>query len=127
MHPVPGILLGAICSGGTCLCLGTVLFRRLHFPFERIERLSLAFVAGAACFSQIVFLLCSVGLSRTNVFLAIALFSLGAAVSHPGITKQSAFSGISLPYKLLFGGLFFAFGVVYLVNAMAPEMSPDGS
>ena len=81
MHSVVGILLGTICSGGGSLCLGACVFRRLNLRFERIEHLGLALVVGAACFSQIVFFLCSFGMAWRNAFLAIALLSAIFAVS----------------------------------------------
>ncbi len=126
MHSVVGILLGTICSGGGSLCLGACVFRRLNLRFERIEHLGLALVVGAACFSQIVFFLCSLGVARRNAFLAIALLSAIFAVSG-GINTWTGIKRIPLRWRCLFGVLFLSFGTVYLVNAMAPEMSPDGS
>jgi hypothetical protein len=127
MHSVLGILLGTICSGGASFCLGTWVFRRLNLRLERIEHLGLALVVGAACLSQIVFFLCSIGAARRNVFLAIALLSAIFAVSSGGIKTWSGAKRIPLRWRCLFGMLFVSFGIVYLVNAMAPEMSPDGS
>src|SRR5262249_4511996 len=99
---------------------------------EPYECLGLAFLTGAACFSQIVFLLCSIGLARRNVFLAIGLLAAIAAlcIRPNGADRQRtlSLSRIVRDWKMLpFLLLFPAFGALYLVNAMAPEMSPDGS
>ena len=127
MQSVLNILLGTICSGGTSFCLGAYIFRRLNLRFERVEHLSLALAVGAACLSQIVFFLCSIGLARRNVFVAIGLLSVIAVVRPRGIETWSRGGSIPLRWRCLFGVLFASFGTVYLVNAMAPEMSPDGS
>ena len=119
------ILLGALFSGGASYCFGTLLFRRLNLRLERTECLALAFVAGSACFSAVIFVLCSMGLARKELFVALALVALVAVICTRGNTNY-----INCPAPIPgwpFGVLFAAFGIVYLVNALAPEMSPDGS
>jgi hypothetical protein len=128
MHHVIWILVGVVLGGGTSFCLGTILFRRLLIQAERIEYFALAFVAGSACFSQVVFFLCSVGLARKGVFIAFGLLAATAAF---GLTRRiearPSFPALPRRWQWLLGVPFALFGVVYLVNAMAPEMSPDGS
>ncbi len=105
-----------------------ILFRRLAIQLERTEYFALAFVTGSACFSQIVFILSSIQLARKSVFIAIALFAAAVAICFsrriPGPARLT-----SLPrwWNWFSAALFGSFGVVYLVNAMAPEMSPDGA
>lgn len=127
MHSVLGILLATICTGGASFCLGACVLRRLTLQLERIEHFALSLVVGAACLSQVVFFLCSIGAARRNVFLAVVLLSVIAALRYGGIRKPHRVRSIPVVWKCLFGVLFVAFGTVYLVNAMAPEMSPDGS
>ena len=144
MHEVMGILAGAFLSGATSLGLGLILFRRLGIQLERTESLSLAFVVGSACFSEIVFVLSSIHLAREGVFLAVALLAAVATATNVTIpaSRQFASSGAEAPrrlkpapqfaplpgrWKWFAVALFASFGVVYLVNAMAPEMSPDGA
>lgn len=128
MQEVIGILAGALLSGSASLCIGVLLFRRLGLKLGRAEYISLAFVAGSACFSQIIFLFASIHLARKAVFIGIAVFALGIAASRsrraPGFVSSP-----SLPrgWKWLSAVLFASFGIVYLANALAPEMSPDGS
>ena len=127
MQQVLGILLGALCSGGASYCFGTLLFRRLNLELERTEYIALAFVAGSACFSEIIFVLCSVGLARKEVFVALALLSAIAVICTRRNANHIKFARLPARWIWPFGVLFAAFGIVYLVNALAPEMSPDGS
>jgi hypothetical protein len=127
MQQVLGIFLGALCSTGTSFCFGTLLFRRLYLELERAEYIALAFVAGAACYSQLIFILCSIGLARTPVFVALGLFAGIAVVCTRGNVTHITLPQFPIRWRWLFEVLFIAFGIVYLVNALAPEMSPDGS
>ena len=128
MPQVIGILVGVLLSGGTSLCLGILLFRKLGVPCERTESLSLAFVAGSACFSEVLFLVCALGLARTGVFVAMGIVAGLCAFRLRGApADRPSFSPLPRLWKWFFGVLFAAFGVVYVVNAMVPEMSPDGS
>src|SRR6516225_9454050 len=127
MQQVLAILLGTLCSGGTSLCFGAFLLRRLHLDLERTEYAALAFVTGSACYSQLVFLLSATSLARTYVFITVGLLAALFIVCTRGNVTHTTFAGFPTRWKWLFGALFGAFGVVYLVNALAPEMSPDGS
>jgi hypothetical protein len=128
MLQVLSILMGTLLCGGTSLCLGIILFRKLVIHAERVEYFSLAFVVGSACFSQIIFFLCAISLARKEVFLAVGLLAgLAAfALTRTNVTYLT-FPSMSSRLRWLLGLLFGIFGVVYLVNALAPEMSPDGS
>jgi 4-amino-4-deoxy-L-arabinose transferase-like glycosyltransferase len=172
MQRVIAILFGALLCGGTALAIGTILFWKLRVQTGRGERFALAFVVGSVCFSQVVFILCCIGLARTEVFLAIGLLSAIGAIkvypkigtrppstAMPGVWKwtlavrgrsgpvsksqakppapptwiNSLRSRVGQAFSLpdfchgLLGLAFAVFGVVYLVNALAPEASPDGS
>jgi hypothetical protein len=127
MQQVLGVLLGALCAGGTSYCFGTFLFRRLSVKLERTEYIALAFVTGSACFSEIVFVLCSIGLARKDVFIALGLLAGIAVICTRGHLTHINFARLPIRWTWPFAVLFAAFGIVYLVNAMAPEMSPDGS
>ena len=127
MRQAIAILLGALCSGGTSFCFGAFLFRRLNLKLDRTEHLALAFVVGSACYSQVVFLLCAISLAKPAVFICLGLLA-GVIISRArGNVTHTKFAGFPARWKWLFGGLFAAFAIVYLVNALAPEMSPDGS
>ena len=128
MQEVIGILAGVLLSGGASLCFGLILFRRLAIELERAEYLALAFVTGSACFSQVVFFLSTIHAARQASFLAVALLAAGiAALTWKSIPRPAAWPPIPRRWKWFSAALFAAFGVVYLVNAMAPEMSSDGA
>jgi hypothetical protein len=127
MQQVLAILLGTLCSGGTSFCLGMFLLRRLNLELERTEYTALAFVTGSACYSQLVFLLCAISLARPYVFIAVGLLAGLILICTWGKATHITFARLPTRWKWLFGALFAAFSVVYLVNALAPEMSPDGS
>jgi hypothetical protein len=127
MQQVLGILLGALCSGGASYCFGTLLLRRLNLKLERTEYTALAFVLGSACFSEIIFVLCSIGLARKELFVALGLLAGLAVICTRPNTTRDRFARLPACWTWMFGVLFTAFGIVYLVNALAPEMSPDGS
>jgi hypothetical protein len=127
MQQVLAILLGTLCSGSTCFCLGTLLVRRLNVDLERTEYAALAFVVGSACYSQLVFLLSAISLATPYVFVAVGLFAALIVVGTRGTATHITFAPFPAGWKWLFGALFATFGIVYLVNALAPEMSPDGS
>lgn len=127
MQELIGIFSGVLLSGIASLCFGLILFRRLSIQLARAESISLAFITGAACFSQAIFVLSSLHLARRASFIAIAL--LAAAIAfHERRSIQAGVRSKSLPrtWKWFAAALFASFAVVYLLNAMAPEMSPDG-
>src|SRR6516165_1379738 len=127
MRQAIAILLGALCSGGTSFSFGAFLFRRLNLKLDPTEHAALAFVVGSACYSQLVFLLCAISLAKAAVFVCFGLLA-GVIIGRArGNVTHTRFKGFPARSKWLFGALFGAFGVVYLVNALAPEMSPDGS
>ena len=128
MLEVTGILAGTFLSGATSLCFGLILFRRLGMRLERTESLALAFTVGSACFSELVFALSSMHLARQSMFLAVLV--LAAAVTAVTRGKMAApvrFAPLPRRWKWFALAMFASFAVVYLVNAMAPEMSPDGA
>ena len=128
MHEVTSVLAGAWLSGGASLCIGLILFRRLGIQLERTESLCLAFVAGSACFSQMIFLLSTLHLARNGVFIGIALIVAAATAAGRGSMPAPArFTSVPRRWKWFAVVLGASFAIVYLVNAMAPEMSPDGA
>jgi hypothetical protein len=125
---VLAIFGGAIFTVGTCWSLGKILLDRLRLRFHSLEELFFRFILGAACFSLIVFCLTAVSLARTWIFLVAGAIPMVLAVRsrNPG-EKPDPLPPLALTWKLAFGIVFAVYGVFYLVNAMAPEASPDGS
>ena len=122
------VLFGAVFTVAVCTALGRLLLGGLRLRFHRQEEFLFAFVTGSACLSLIVFGLASVHLVHKGVFLTRGVAVLGAAILR-GLHRPA---GETLPplqryWKLLFGALFALFAYLYFFNAMAPEVSPDGS
>ncbi len=75
------ILLGGILTVTTSYLLGRVVLARCLGPemaLSRAERIVFAFGVGAACLSNLVFLLCSLGAFYVEAVWAVALLCAGA-------------------------------------------------
>ncbi len=129
--PAPvSILLAAAFTVGACVAAGKLLLRALGLPFARAEGHLFAFVTGAACWSGLVFALAALHLARRNVFLAAGVLVILAALRWgriPALALDPAGRRLPLAWKEFFGMVFGAFTVLYFFNALAPEISPDGS
>jgi hypothetical protein len=122
------ILFGAAFTFLTAVALGRLLFDLLKLRFYRTEGFLLAFFAGSACLSGIVFALAVAQLARAGVFLAVGALAIGLAAWR-GLLKDSGEPLPALPrfWKILFGVVFTIYLAAYLTNAMTPERSPDGA
>ncbi len=113
------------------MSLGWLLLRRLGLEFHRGEGALFAFVSGSAVLSLAVFGLCLVHEARLGVFLdAEARWRAGWAIWEG--TRIAASWRLALLFHrgfgaLLFATVFAAFLACYFCNAVAPEISPDGS
>lgn len=122
------ILFGAAFTVLTSVALGKLLLRGLKLRFYRIEEHLFAFFAGSACLSAIMFALAAAQAAYTGVFLAVGLAAIGAAILRGAHRPEGdRLPGLSRPWKAAIAVLFGLYTVLYLANAMAPEMSPDGS
>lgn len=122
------ILFGAGWTALTATLLGLVVFDRLGLRLARMERAVLAFLTGASVLSLLVFLLSALHLARKGVFLALGLLAIAEAARR-GLFRPASQRLPPVPraWAALFVAVFAVFGALYLVNAMAPEASPDGS
>jgi hypothetical protein len=80
MREVAHILFGAVFTAAVSVALGLILMRRLGLVWHRMEAALLAFIAGSACLSFVIALLCLVHLARRGVFLWGGLALIGWAV-----------------------------------------------
>ncbi|MBI1791466.1 MAG: hypothetical protein HYR60_28390 [Acidobacteria bacterium] len=122
------ILFGALFTVAVSLALGKLLLRALAAPLPRQEEHAAAFAAGSACLSLIVFLLSAAHLARKGVFLGLGAAILALAIRRGAHRPH----GDPLPplgrfWKWVFGVPYAVFGLLYLLNALLPEISPDGS
>lgn len=131
MMPAPvAILLAAAFTAAACLAAGKLLLSALGLRFPRAENCLFAFLAGAACWSALVFTLAATHLARRNVFLAAGALVILAAARWgrlPALAPDPSLPRLPRAWKILAGTVFGAFTVLYLFNALAPEVSPDGS
>ena len=138
MRHVIAILFGAAFTVGTSAALGSLMLRRLRLSLDRKEAALFGFLAGAALTSVAVFLLCLIHQARWSVFLAggLAAIACEAAISRgAGFSLRTGFIRSfrkSLPkaarnWNLVFFLIIAVFFLIYFVNALAPETSPDGS
>src|SRR5215469_2488842 len=128
MPRVLQILFGAAFTIAASLCLGRLLLDRLRVSLYREEAVLLAFVSGSALLSQAVFVLSLVHQARRNIFLvggvAVMLLAWREARGRP---PRKSFTAIPRTWKIIFILIFTAFFLLYFLNALAPETSPDGS
>ncbi len=121
-------LFGAGFTVAVSLSLGALLLERLKLDLRRTEAGILSFIAGSACLSLSVFLLALVHQARQGVFAI-----LGARGDRPGNLasaprdQTAGTPALDLKWKWFFVLAYTAFLVIYFINALAPEASPDGS
>jgi len=126
--PVVSAICGAAFTVAVCFALGSLLLRRLGLEFHRMEDALFAFVSGSAVLSLAVFGLCLVHRARWEVFLA------GGTAAGVWAVWEARRDGPREPlpplpraWAILFIAVFAAFFACYFCNALAPEISPDGS
>jgi Dolichyl-phosphate-mannose-protein mannosyltransferase len=126
MPAVLQILFGATLFVLTAVALGTLLFRVLAVRLHRLEESLLAFVAGSGLLSAALFALCTVKAARASWFLAVGLVAIGGALWFRDRRGRDSLPPLPKMWSITFSILIAAFSVWYFVNALAPEMSPDG-
>jgi hypothetical protein len=126
--PVASAIAGAAFTVAVCLALGSLLLRRLRLDFHRLEAGLFAFVTGSACLSLAVFVLCVIHQARLGVFLSGGAGAVGWAVWKARQDRpRLPLPAVPRAWLLVFTAVFAAFFVCYFCNALAPEISPDGS
>jgi len=121
------VLFGAAFTAATSIAIGAVALRRAGVKLHFGEGLPLSFITGSAVLSLTVFGLLAAHLAYPAVFLALG----AAAIVYSWRTgalrsPEHRFEPLSRFWSWLFIVGFACFTALYLVVAMAPEMSPDG-
>lgn len=122
------ILLGAAFVTTFCIAAGELFLRALSLTLPRGGRRFAHFVTGAVFVSTFVFTLCAAQQFRTWIVVAsgTALIAWWTKTCRPTFRPNFEL-GLPTLWKALFWIPWAAFGVVYFIVAMSPEMSSDGT
>ncbi|HYP13630.1 MAG TPA: hypothetical protein VEQ63_06885, partial [Bryobacteraceae bacterium] len=122
------VIAGALLTCGACLAAGLILFQKLGLRFYRQETWALALLTGSAIYSTFVFAILAAHLAYEWVFPAASLAAIALCVQRRAhVLHAPAFPPIPLRWRVVLTAGGLAFGTFYLMHAMAPETSPDGS
>jgi hypothetical protein len=128
MRDVANILFGAAFTVAVSMALGALLLARLRLTLYRWEAELFQFVVGAGCLSFLTAILCTIHIARKGVFqwggLIVLVLALRQARRAPG---RRSLPAVPLTWLAAFFLAFSAFFIYYFFNALAPEVSPDGS
>jgi hypothetical protein len=128
MREVAEILFGAAFTVAVSIALGSLLLTRLRLTFHRWEATLFEFIAGAGCLSFLTALLCTLQIARKGVFLWGGLATIAIAIWRGWhALRRRSLPSVPLTWMAAFFLIFGAFFIYYFFNALAPEISPDGS
>ncbi len=124
------ILLGFFCCSVTCLSGGLATLRALKCDLYQSEALALGYVVGSALVSTLTLLLGFLGAIGQLTFAVVTALSLLLLVKQwrwfRGLAKTSM-SSVPWPARAILLAALLSYGVLYFRQALAPEMSPDGT
>ncbi len=125
-------LAGAAFTVAACYGLGSLLAARLGARLRRDEKFPLAFVLGAAVLHLAIFAVMALHIAYRPVLIALLAACVAAALVTgdwrlPAAEDAERERSLPCAIRYLFGVIAAAFTVLYLFNAWAPEISPDGS
>lgn len=128
MSEVIYLLLGWLGTVGGCYALGRIVWSRLGVGLSREEEIGFSFLLGAAGYSLVLFGLGLAHLYYRGVFFGLPV-ALGLVAWRLGALALPAerLAPLSPGLRRLLWLLGGPFAVLYLSNAMAPEISPDGA
>jgi hypothetical protein len=132
MRQAAAALFGAGFTVAACYAAGSLLIDQLRATLRQDERIPLAFILGAACLHLAIFAILALHIAYWPVLAGLLAATILAAIvtgawrgAHTSIGKPVA--PLSNSLRMVFGWCAGIFAVVYLVNAWAPEVSPDGA
>ena len=128
LRAVLPIVFGAGFTVAAAVALGALLLRALRVTLLRYESVLLSLVTGSSVLGLLIFVLSVAHQVHWRVLLGGGTGVIVAAVWSAWRTPRK--KPLSAPPRLwltLFFALYAVFLVVYWWNALAPEVSPDGS
>ena len=125
-------LAGAAFTVAACYGLGSMIAARLGARLRRDEKFPLAFVLGAGVLHLAVFAVMALKIAYKPVLFTMLSACVAAALATgdwrlPAAEDAGRDRSLPVGIRYLFGIVAAAFTVLYLFNAWAPEISPDGS
>ncbi len=109
-------------------CSGLLLFRSLRIELRGLERYALASLAGSTLVSFSTLVLAIAGLAHPISYCLLAALALaGCLWRRVFVRERPEPPRLKRRFRLVPLALFAVFGWIYLLHAMAPECSPDGS
>ena len=120
-------ILGAAFTAAACWAAGVLAIAWCGAKLRKAETFPLAFVLGASCVHLAVFAVMAAHIAYKPVWWILLGGLIVAGVwkrPKPDLTADTATKSW---LSILFAGIFAAFTVLYLANAWAPEISPDGA
>ncbi len=119
---VLAILFGAALTAAAATGLGGLVLGKACREY------AVRFVTGAALLSITVFVLCALRLAYPAAFLTVGACGLAGLWRERGtLSEEEPAAEFGRVAKYIFLVTFGAYFLLYLLNAMAPEVSPDGS
>jgi Dolichyl-phosphate-mannose-protein mannosyltransferase len=125
-------LAGAAFTAAACYALGSAIAARLGARLRRGEKFPLSFVLGASVLHLAIFAVLALHIAYKPVLWLVLAACVGIAIRTGDWrlpAADDAAPGTQLPraFRYLFGIIAVPFTVLYLFNAWAPEISPDGA
>ena len=136
MRQSAAAIFGAGFTVAACYAAGAVLIHfllaKLRAVLRQDEHIPLAFVLGAACLHLAIFAILALHIAYWPVLVALLAAVIAAAIytgAWRGVDTEHAHAvpPLSTALQTVFGSCMAAFGLVYFVNAWAPELSSDGA
>jgi len=139
MRQALAALFGAGFTVAACYATGALFLDKLRAKLSSFERVPLAFALGAACLHLVIFAIFATHLAYKPVlWLLLAMPIVAALVRRTSCSTAdvivsgparglAADRGGRPTYVYIMAACAAVFFVLYLVNAWAPEASPDGS
>jgi hypothetical protein len=124
------ILLGFLCSAVTSVSMGLAALRVLQCDLDKGESLALGYVIGSAITSTLTLLLGLLGAIRELTFIVATILSLLLLIQQRKWFRdlpKISISSVPWPIRAILLVALLSYGVLYFRQALAPEMSPDGT